>query len=261
MKLNIDAVPESLRAFFREHRKAAIAFSGGCDSAYLLYAGVACGAEILPCYVKSPFQPEFELEDARRLADELGIGMQIVSLNVLDDENVRKNLPERCYFCKRRIFEAILACAKEHGFDTVMDGTNASDDADDRPGMRALGEMKVLSPLRFCGIAKAQVRALSKQAGIFTWNKPAYACLATRLPAGEEITAGALERIERCEKRLMDIGFEDFRIRTEGRNARIELTEVQISMALERRKDILRALENDFEEISLSLRARKGMEI
>ena len=260
MKVSMEYVPEALRRFFAEHSRVALAFSGGCDSAYLMYAAAACGAEMRVCYVKSCFQPEFELEDARRLATELNCALHVLDADVLADDNVRANPANRCYHCKRHIFAAILDCAKQGGFDCVIDGTNASDDAGDRPGMRALNEMQVLSPLRVCGITKAQVRSFSKAAGLFTWNKPAYACLATRIPAGREISVAELKKIERAENRLMEMGFSDFRVRIAENGARLEITEEQFSLLAEHREAVLRALEGDFREISLNLRFRKGLE-
>lgn len=261
MKISKEFVPEKLRMFFEEHPRVALAFSGGCDSAYLMYAAAACGAELRACYVKSCFQPAFELEDAQRLAHALGRELHILPLDVLADADVKKNPPNRCYHCKKRIFDAILNCAREGGFDCVIDGTNASDDAGDRPGMRALNELQVLSPLRSCGIGKDEVRRLSKAAGLFTWNKPAYACLATRIGSGREICAADLEKIERAEDALKEMGFSDFRVRVSGENARLELTEEQMPLLLQHREEVLRALRADFSEISLNLEARKGLEL
>lgn len=261
MKMNAEFVPEKLQAFFREHPKLALAFSGGCDSAYLLYAATVCGAEILLCCVQSCFQPEFELHDAQKLAAELGQTLHLLPVDVLADENVRSNPPNRCYFCKRGIFTAILSCAKAKGFDCVIDGTNASDDADDRPGMKALGEMQVLSPLRMCGITKKQLRELSRKAGVFLWNKPAYACLATRIPTGMEIRLSDLAKVERAEKSLMEMGFSDFRVRLSGDCARLELTQAQMPLLLLRRQEALELLEKDFREVYLNLRPRKGLDV
>lgn len=261
MKPNPAFLPESLRRFFDENRRVALAFSGGCDSALLLYAAKACGAEPGVYYVKTPFQPEFELADAKKLVDELGCDMRVLELNVLVDDNIRMNPADRCYHCKQRLFSAILEAARADAYTTVMDGTNASDDAADRPGMKALREMGVRSPLRECGLTKAQVRMLSKEAGLFTWNKPAYACLATRIPAGTAITAEALGKIERAEAALCAMGFSDFRVRLDGRNARLELTESQLPLLLDKRNEIIAALEPGFDSIGLNLRTRKGLEL
>lgn len=257
MEINREHVPECLQAFFRVHPRMALAFSGGCDSAYLMYAARACGAEIVAYQVHSQFQPAFELEDALRLAAMLGAELRILKLDVLQDAQVRRNGADRCYYCKRRIFDAILRSARADGFDAVMDGTNASDDAADRPGMRALEQLQVLSPLRLCGIRKDEVRALSRAAGLFTWNKPAYACLATRVPCGREIDADALGRVERAEGSLADMGFSGMRVRLTDRGARLELPEAQMPILLEKRQDILAALERDFAEITLDLRPRR----
>lgn len=262
ISLDPKLLPEALRAFFAAYPRIALAFSGGCDSALLLYAGLACGAEIGVYYVHSQFQPSFELEDARRLTSELGCDMRLIKLDVLADAAVRANPPDRCYRCKRRIFGAILAAARADGYACVMDGTNASDDAGDRPGMRALEEMQVLSPLRLCGMTKAQVRSLSRDAGLFTWNKPAYACLATRIPAGREIDSDILARVERSEAALTSLGFRDFRVRVDGdSSARLELTEAQMPLLLDRRAEVISALEADFSRLCLDLKPRKGMEI
>ena len=254
-------VPEPLRAFFRENPRLALAFSGGCDSAYLFYAAAACGADVAAYYVRSPFQPAFELEDARRLAAELGRELRLIEVDALADPRVRANPPERCYYCKQGIFGAILSAAAADGYILVIDGTNASDDASDRPGMRALRELEVRSPLRECGITKAQVRELSRGAGLFTWNKPAYACLATRIPTGAAIEAEALQKVERAEAALCALGFSDLRVRVTSGGCRLELTGADMARLMERRGEVLEALQRDFPEITLNLRARKGLEV
>ena len=191
----------------------ALAFSGGTDSAYLLYAAKACGCDVRAYYVETSFQPEFEREDARRLAKELGADMKTLPLNILALDSVRNNPKDRCYSCKNAIFHEILKAAADDGFSYVMDGTNASDDAGDRPGMRALRELKVFSPLRLCGTTKKALREYSRNAGLFTWDKPAYACLATRVPSGTFIDEEILARIEWAEGQLANLGFSDFRVR------------------------------------------------
>ena len=156
----------NLQEFFHDNPKAAIAFSGGVDSAYLLYAAKKHGAEVRAYYVKSAFQPQFELEDAKRLAKELGADMKVLEADVLGDALVTANPADRCYHCKKRIFTEIGKMAAADGFPVLMDGTNASDDAGDRPGMRALRELSVRSPLRECGLTKDEIRRLSKEAGL-----------------------------------------------------------------------------------------------
>ena len=178
-----------LQQFFKENPRVAIAFSGGVDSSYLLYAALRYGARVRAYYVNSAFQPRFELEDARRLAGDLHADLRELQVDVLSSPIVTANPPDRCYHCKRVIFRTIAAAAAEDGFPVLLDGTNASDDAGDRPGMRALRELSVRSPLRECGLTKDEIRRLSREAGLFTWDKPAYACLATRIPTGQPITA------------------------------------------------------------------------
>ena len=246
----------TLSEFFQENSKVALAFSGGVDSAYLLYAAVSCGAQVRAYYVHSAFQPRFELEDARRLAQELGADMRVLDVDGLAAPKVTANPADRCYFCKNVIFTEILKAAKEDGFSLLMDGTNASDDAGDRPGMRALRELSVRSPLRECGLTKAEIRRLSREAGLFTWDKPAYACLATRIPTGEVITAEKLRRTERAEDFLFSLGFTAFRVRTTGEDAKLQLRPEQLPLALEKRAEILKFLKQDYRNVLLDLEVR-----
>lgn len=252
-----ETVPEALQAFFRAHPKIALAFSGGSDSAYLLYAARLCGAEVGIYYVKSAFQAAFEYADAVRLTQELGGEMHILCVDVLSDEAIAKNPENRCYFCKKCIFTEIISAAHRDGYDTVIDGTNASDDFADRPGMRALAELQVLSPLRICGITKAEVRAHSKKAGIFTWNKPAYACLATRIPQGMVISQELLSRVENAEDALAKLGFRDFRVRlTADLSAKIQLTKTDMALFSKQDRAVYAALKDDFADVLLDLRFR-----
>ena len=203
----------TLERFFHEHPKAALAFSGGVDSAYLLWAGLRAGAEVWPYFVKTPFQPRFELEDAYRLCEQLDVDLIVLDYDILTDETVVSNPPDRCYHCKRRMFSRLKRYAASEGFSLLLDGTNASDNGGDRPGMRALAELEVRSPLRECGLTKDRIRALSKEAGLPTWDKPSYACLATRIPIGRAIVREDLEKVERGETALSALGFRDFRLR------------------------------------------------
>lgn len=246
----------TLNAFFTENPRVALAFSGGVDSAYLLYAAAKAGAQVRAYYVRTAFQPEFEYRDAQRLARELGAEMATLHLDVLADGEIAANPTNRCYYCKRRIFSAIWEAARADGYTVLMDGNNASDDAGDRPGMRAVAELSVRSPLREAGLTKREIRRLSKEAGLFTHDKPAYACLATRIPAGTPITAEGLARTEAAEDYLMALGFSDFRVRTVGENAKLQLREGQMPLLLAHRQEILKELKKNYTSVLLDLEAR-----
>ncbi len=236
----------TLKTFFQENPRVAIAFSGGVDSAYLLYAASKNGADVRAYYVKTPFQPQFEQEDAVKLAEQLQVPMTILSLDVLDDPQIVANPVNRCYFCKKKLFIAICRQALLDGFHLILDGTNASDQADDRPGMQALAELKVCSPLRLCGLTKEEIRKLSKEANLFTHDKPAYACLATRIPTGMPITKALLEKTERSEGFLMALGFSDFRIRITPEGAKLQIRKEQFPLLGKHRQEIFERLNQDY---------------
>ncbi len=246
-----------IKEYFELYPEAAIAFSGGVDSAFLLWAASKYARRFKAYYAASQFQPQFERDDALRLAEELGADMQVIELDVLSAPNVAENPKDRCYWCKKAIFAAISSAALADGFTVIMDGTNASDDAGDRPGMKALKELSVLSPLRDCGLTKAEIRRLSKEAGLFTWDKPAYACLATRIPAGEAITQVKLSATEESEDFLFSLGFTDFRVRTRGKGALLQMREEQLPLLLERRGVILEKLKKYYDTVSLDLEVRR----
>lgn len=246
-----------LAAFFHEHPKTAVAFSGGVDSAYLLYAASKHGIQTKAYYVKTVFQPRFELEDAKRIADELRIDMAVIEEDILKQEQIVGNTPERCYFCKKRLFSLVKQVAESDGFPLLLDGTNASDDVSDRPGMKALKELSVRSPLRECGLTKEDIRKLSKEAGLSTWDKPAYACLATRIPAGTVITAEKLANTEKAEDYLHKLGFTDFRVRLSAGCAKIQIPEDQMGKILKYRAAILEELKKYYSDVLLDLEVRR----
>lgn len=245
-----------IKEFFEKYPEVAIAFSGGVDSSYLLYDAKQYAKRCTAYYVKSVFQPEFEYKDARQLADELQVNLCIIEADVLSSEDVKRNPENRCYYCKQLIFSNIKKKALEDGYTVILDGTNASDDVNDRPGMKALQELEVRSPLRECGLTKDEVRKLSKEAGLFTWDKPAYACLATRIPANEPIDKDKLAKIERAEDFLFSLGYTDFRVRTMNGHARLEVPEDQWMKVAEHRKEISEELKKLFKTVSLSLSTR-----
>ena len=246
----------TLEQFFQENPRCALGFSGGVDSAYLLYAGVKAGADIRPYFIKTVFQPAFELADAQKLAEGLGVEVTVLELDALADPRVAANPADRCYYCKQNLFRTLKERAIADGYPVLLDGTNASDEAGDRPGMRALTELSVRSPLRECGLTKAEIRARSREAGLFTWDKPAYACLATRVPAGEAITAETLARVEGAEDALFRLGYTDFRVRVFHSAARLQLPRGQMERAVREAETIQAALKPYFTPILLDLEGR-----
>ena len=245
-----------LTDFFAAHPKVAIAFSGGVDSAFLLYSAKQNGATVQAYYAKSAFQPQFETDDAVRLSSELDVPLRMLDVDVLALDAVAANPSDRCYHCKKVIFETIKNAAIKDGFSVLLDGTNASDDAGDRPGMRALIELSVLSPLRECGLTKSEIRELSREAHLFTWDKPAYACLATRIPAGEKITPEKLKATEAAENYLFSLGYRDIRVRMVSGSAKIQVPGDQMEKLIKDREKILSELKKHYSAVMLDLEAR-----
>ena len=245
-----------LKEFFKTHNTVAIAFSGGVDSAYLLCEAVKYCEKVCAYYVKSDFQPEFEFNDAKRLISELGAEWKVLELDVLSDENITKNPENRCYYCKKKIISKIKEQALKDGFNILLDGTNASDDLSDRPGSKAIKELSVLSPLRECGLTKEEIRNLSEKENLFTWDKPSYACLATRIPTGEVITKDKLTATEKAEDFLFSLGFKDFRVRMFRSCARLQVKENQVSLLMEKREEILTELKKYYSGVLFDLEVR-----
>lgn len=246
----------NLKEFFVKNPRVAVAFSGGVDSGYLLYAAKKYATNVCAYYVKSDFQPQFELDDAIKLAKELDAEMKIINLDILSVPFVKENPENRCYYCKKAIFSAIINEAKKDGYRVLIDGTNASDDENDRPGVKALRELSVLSPLKECGLTKMDIRKESKEAGLFTWDKTAYACLATRVATNEEITTEKLSATECAENYLLSLGFTDFRIRLKNGVGKIQINEVQMPLIIKNRKRILKFLKKYYDSVVLDLEVR-----
>lgn len=245
-----------LTDFFMDNRKAALAFSGGVDSSFLFYTAKKAGADIRAYFVKTPFQPEFELEDAKKLCTQIGGDLHVLKLDVSVYPDVTRNDINRCYYCKQIIFSEIKKAAAEDGYNVILDGTNADDDASERPGMAALMEMKVLSPLRLCGYTKNEIRRLSHEAGLFTWNKPAYACLATRIKTGEIITKEKLKITECAEDFLFGLGIRDFRVRMTGKEAKIQVRAEDFKIVFDNREKILEKFGEYYDSTVLDLKTR-----
>ena len=220
------AIPSNLRDLLGEYGKVAIAYSGGADSSYLLYAASVCCREVALYTVRSQFQSYVETQKALELSRSMGYSTKVLECDVMDP-SITSNGPDRCYLCKQRVFSTIAAGARADGYEFIMDGTNASDDPAARPGMAVLEEQGIISPLRLCGITKDQVRELSKKAGLASWNLPSNSCLATRIPTGRAITVEELKRIDDAEYDIRALGFKQFRVRSHQDRCVLEVPQAE----------------------------------
>lgn len=242
---------DGLGTFFSSHPRIALGYSGGTDSAFLLHEAVEHGADVLPVMVRTAFCTPDEVENASHLCSDEGSDLVVIDLDVLSSPEISSNGPYRCYHCKRAMFSALISKAAENGYHEVMDGTNASDPEDDRPGMRAIRELGVLSPLKECGITKEDVRRMSREAGLPTWDRATNSCLATRVDTGIPLNRDMLRLVLRSEEAVASLGFTGFRVRTDGMHARLQTTAAQHGEA-ERRWDELRsALAPMFRDVRL----------
>ena len=207
----------------------AVGFSGGVDSTFLLEAAYeVLGDKVIAVTAVDASMPEREQKEAEEFCKERGIRYVTVHTDPMQEEAYRNNSPDRCYYCKRMIYTQIKKIAEKNGIEHVAEGSNTDDLGDYRPGLRAVEELSVKSPLRDAGLSKSDIRTISKAMGLPTWNKPAYACLASRFAYGEEITEKKLHMIDKAEQFLIENGFIKERVRLHGNIARIEVPEVDI---------------------------------
>ncbi|VBB06732.1 nad/gmp synthase [Lucifera butyrica] len=208
--------------YLQKMEKVVLAFSGGVDSTFLLKAAQeALGDNLKAVTILSAYIPRWEIEEARKLVAELGVRYEIIEAPIIDE--IRNNPENRCYLCKKAVFAMIQALAEREGYNYVIDGTNFDDTGDYRPGLKALAELNVKSPLLECKLGKAEIRALSKKLGLGTWDKAPYACLLTRIPYGTELKVEDFVKIESAERYMMDLGFKAVRVRCHDNLARIEV--------------------------------------
>ena len=224
MNQELNTKYEQLKAYFAELKSVAIAFSSGVDSTFLLHAAQdALGDKVIAITATSCSFPLRELNEAKAFCEQKGVKQFIIKSEELKIEGFSQNPKNRCYLCKRELFERIGQVARENGIEYVAEGSNLDDNGDYRPGLIAVKELGVKSPLREIGFTKVEIRELSRELGLPTWEKQSFACLASRFPYGDEITEVKLQRVDRAEQLLLDMGFKQLRVRIHGDLARIEL--------------------------------------
>ena len=248
---------ELLKSALLSYGSIVVAFSGGVDSTFLLKVAHDLLGERAVAVTAAPvFVPRREQNEALSFCSEQKIRQIIIPAEQLNIDSIRHNPPDRCYHCKREIFGKILEVAAQNGISTIAEGSNLDDTGDYRPGMRAIHELGVVSPLLEAGLTKAEIRLLSQELGLPTWNKPSFACLASRFVYGEAITDKRLSMVDQAEQTLLDLGFRQFRVRIHGDLARIEILPEEFAqiMKAETRDRITRNLkEYGFSYVTLDL--------
>lgn len=241
---------EKLQEYLKSLKSVAVAFSSGVDSTFLLkVAHDVLGDKAIAITLNASVFSENEIHDAKKFCVKEEIRHYICKIQPLKIEGFAENLPERCYICKKALFSQMILFAHEKGIDNIVEGTNVDDMGDYRPGMKAIQELKVISPLQVAGLTKSEIRELSKELGLNTWDKPSKACLASRFVYGERITIDKLEMVEKAEQLLIDLGYVQSRVRIHGRIARIELLPEEINDFIDKHRDVV---QNKFKEIGFS---------
>jgi len=249
---------EKLKEYIASFGSLAVAFSSGVDSTFLLYAAKeALGDNVIAITASSCSFPKRELNEAKEYCEKVGIRHFIVESEELNIEGFSHNPKNRCYLCKRELFEKIRNLADEQGIKEIAEGSNLDDNGDYRPGLKAVEELNIKSPLRHIGFTKQEIRDLSEQLNIPTWNKQSFACLSSRFPYVEEITEKKLNMVDKAEQLLLDMGFHQLRVRIHGDLARIELLPEEFSLLMEEKTRLTvyaKFKEYGFSYVSLDLK-------
>lgn len=246
-----------LQAYLKELGNIAVAFSGGVDSAFLLKAAHDClGDRVIAITASSQLFPDRELEEAKAFCEKEGIRQYIFEFDAFAVEGFVENPPNRCYLCKRALFEKMQEISAKQGIQILAEGSNMEDNGDYRPGLAAIAQLEVKSPLRHVKLYKTEIRQLSKKMGLPTWKKQSFACLASRFVYGEPVTKEKLDMPDRAEQLLLERGFRQFRVRMHGKLARIEIMPEEFEKLIEKatREEIVSKLKSyGFNYVSMDL--------
>lgn len=239
---------ENLKSILTQLDSVAVAYSGGVDSNFLLkVAKDTLGDNVVEVTIHALMHSSIEIEEAKEFANNFGVKHIVVEIQDFNVEKFLENGPKRCYYCKKAVFTKVKEIAKKNNIEYVLDGTNLDDLEDYRPGLKALEELNIVSPLKECNLTKNEIRVLSKEMNLSTHNKPAFACLATRIPYRTRINNDILRMIEKGERYLLELGFSQFRARHHNDIARIEVEKSEMNKFFS--NDILEKTDNKFKEI------------